>query len=131
MVLQLFAIAVFYLQLLVGFRSGNPMRILINNLDGLGSVAYTHCVQFGAKTLIRRVLNAPSTCQIPLILDKTLPCPKPLARLVVQSSTNTYLFTGLITENFNTAYLGVGRAGLVQQIMINAISDEAQLDVDV
>ncbi len=104
------------------------MQILFDNLDGLGFIDYTSCVQFGPKMLIIRTLNAPSACQLSMIACENLPVPRQSARLKIQSTTYVYLFTGFVISSLETVCLGAAAACFVREIIIYAVSDEVQLD---
>lgn len=104
------------------------MRVLINNFDGLGLIDYTAYVQFGDRALIRRKLNAPTICEIPVVLDGRLPMPGQSARLVIQAKSEAYLFTGYLKASPDTTCIGSTMGTTAQERLLVAASDEAQLD---
>ena len=104
------------------------MRVLIDNFDGFGPVDYTACVQFGKDAVIRRRLNAISTCGMILVPGYGLVSPTVNARLSVEGDSGSFLFTGYILEAPLGVILGEATRGGVKALLVEAVSDEALLD---
>ncbi len=104
------------------------MRVLIDNYDGLGPLDYTACVQFGKDAVIQRKLNATSSLRLILVLSIGLTAPGLNARLLVQTASGTFLFTGYVLESPVGIELGEATRGDVKALLVEAVSDEALLD---
>lgn len=104
------------------------MRLLIDNLDGLGAVDYTDQLSPEAPLEIVRRLNAPSTCSCQL-LSGPVAAPRRLGRVVVSRTRDgLVLFTGYLTVEPETMYAGESSSGSVYRLMLTAESDDWLLD---
>ncbi len=107
------------------------MQVLINNLDGKGSIDYTAYVQFGAQSTILRKLNEPSVCTLLLALEGTgLAQPAVHGRIEVASSTGAMLFTGYVASYPESSSAGSSERGAVAMTRIICLSDEFMLDLE-
>ena len=104
------------------------MRLLIDNLDGLGAVEYTDQVTAEGRMEIERKLNAPSTFRCELLSGPMKP-PRRLGRVVVTRVTDgTVLFTGYLTIEPEMVYAGEETTGSAYRIRVFAESDDWLLD---
>ena len=104
------------------------MRLLIDNLDGLGAVDYTDQLSPEAPFEIARKLNAPSTCSCQL-LSGPVAAPRRLGRVVVSRTRDgLVLFTGYVTTEPETVYAGESSSMSVYRVMVAAESDDWLLD---
>lgn len=105
------------------------MKLLLDNLAGLGAVDYTGCLDHAEALTITRTLNAPSTVKAMLCLEGSgLAQPVRRARVVVTNDAGTTLFTGYLTTEPVPVYAGVGTRGPVYRLALHAVSDEWLLD---
>ena len=107
------------------------MKILIDNLDGLGFLDYTPLVHFDTKSEIFRQLNKITSCTFKLFIEpiKTH-VPTRLNRVQIISGDSSILFTGYIKECLSSISVGAGLSGPVYQFSVNAVSDDAALDFE-
>ncbi len=105
------------------------MRVMIDALNGAGSVDYSEYVRFGKGARIVRELNKPSVCTLPLLaVSGGLQVPPVLARVEAWSCEGVLLFTGYVdsiaAERIN------GEADTQDSFLhlVSAVSDEIILD---
>ncbi|WP_263382788.1 hypothetical protein [Granulicella arctica] len=103
------------------------MILTIDNLDGLGAIDYSACLEVSTPLTIGRTLNAPSRCGGMLLLNG-LAMPVRRGRVMVIAENGTILFTGYIATEAVQEYAGAGFAGPIYRTAFNAISDEWLLD---
>ena len=107
------------------------MKILIDNQDGLGSLDYTASVQFGKDAVIKRELNQPSTCTLPVLLGQTpLRPPANGARIQVVNAAGAYLFTGYVAGTPAQATTGATISGGDFLAVVFAVGDELVLNTE-
>ena len=105
------------------------MILTIDNLDGLGAVDYSACVDGSAPLEVSRTLNAPSILKAMLCLAGcNLKTPVRRGRVVLGSDAGAILFTGYLTTEPVAVYAGVASAGPVFRLALHAASDEWLLD---
>jgi hypothetical protein len=110
--------------------------LLIDNLDGHGTIDYSAAISADTPLTIERTLNTPSRCTGSLVIASAvdpgsgpvLPVPIRRARVVVTSTSGITLFTGYIATEPESIYAGAGLAGPVYRVAFSAISDEWLLD---
>ncbi len=104
------------------------MRLLIDNLDGLGAVDYTDQVAAEGRMEIVRKLNQPSRFGCELLSGPKKP-PQRLARVVALRITDgTVLFTGYLTVEPERVYAGEETTGGAYRARVLAESDDWLLD---
>lgn len=103
------------------------MILTIDNLDGLGALDYTACLDAGSPLTIKRVLNTPSLCSGLLFLNG-LAKPARRGRVVLAADNGTLLFTGYIATEAVDEYAGAGLDGALYRTAFSAVSDEWLLD---
>jgi hypothetical protein len=101
--------------------------LTIDNLDGLGAVDYTACLDASSPLTIKRALNAPSICAGLLALHG-MAIPTRRGRVIIAADNGTLVFTGYIATEAVLEYAGAGLAGPVYRTAFNAVSDEWLLD---
>jgi hypothetical protein len=101
--------------------------LTIDNLDGLGALDYTACLDASSPLTIKRVLNTPSLCSGLLFLNG-LAKPARRARVVLAADNGTLLFTGYIATEAVDEYAGAGLDGPLYRTTFSAVSDEWLLD---
>jgi hypothetical protein len=107
------------------------MQVLIDNLDGKGSIDYTSRVQFGTESSIMRKLNEPSTCVLLLALEGSgLEQPAEHGRVEIASEKGTLLFTGYVATYPESSGAGASERGLVATTRLVCLSDELLLDLE-
>lgn len=105
------------------------MILTLDNLDGLGAVDYSGCLDASAPLKIVRTLNAPSRLSGLVSLGGTkLAMPVRRGRVVATADNGVVLFTGYIATTPEQVYAGVGLAGPVYRVAFSAVSDEWLLD---
>ncbi len=105
------------------------MIVTIDNLDGLGAIDYSACLDAGAPLKIVRTLNEPSRLSGLISLGgSSLATPARRGRIVSTADNGVVLFTGYIAITPEPVYAGMGLAGPVYRIALTAISDEWLLD---
>ena len=105
------------------------MQILIDNLDGFGSVDYMEQIHFDAKATITRRLNQPTICRFSIIIEpggKAIPVRE--AQVLVASFSNQILFSGYIASDPTITLVGQGDKGPLYTAAVFAVSDELLLD---
>ena len=100
------------------------MKITIQGQD------YTAALDAARPLAIERKLNEPSVCQLWLSLPTNGSLATPLRNqsLAVTGDDNTVYFTGYIAVTPLPEYAGLGIAGPIYRIAIQAVSDEMLLD---
>ena len=100
------------------------MKITIQGQD------YTAALDAARPLTIERRLNEPSVCQLWLSLptDGSLATPSHNQSLAVTGDDGTAYFTGYIAVTPLPEYAGIGIAGPIYRIAIQALSDELLLD---
>ncbi len=107
------------------------MKILIDNLDGLGFLDYTSFVRFDTESKIFRHLNKVTSCTFNLFIESFKICaPTRLSHIQIVSSDNTMLFTGYINEYLNSTNIGTGFGGSAYQLSVSAVSRDAAFDLE-
>ncbi len=105
------------------------MILTLDNLDGLGAVDYSGCLDASAPVKIVRTLNEPSRLTGVVSLGATgLAIPTRRARVVATADNGVVLFTGYVATTPEPIYAGVGIAGPVYRVAFSAVSDEWLLD---
>jgi hypothetical protein len=107
------------------------MNIWIDNQDGLGALDYTASVQFGKQAVIKRELNAPDTCTLPVLLGvKGLRAPVNGARVQVVTTAGAYLFTGYVAGAPPQVTMGATASGGDFLALVYAVGDELYLNTE-
>jgi hypothetical protein len=107
------------------------VQLTIDNLDGLGAVAYTAAIDASEPFAIERTLNAPSILKALLCLagqSPALAIPARRGRVVVTSAAGATLFTGYLATEPAPVYAGEASHGAVYRYALSAVSDEWLLD---
>jgi len=109
------------------------LKITIDNLDGLGAVAYSSAVSAVEPNIpaltVQRELNVPSRCAAEIVLGiDGLAMPSRHARVVVTTESGTEIFTGYIATEPVRIYSGETTTGAVYRARVTAVSDEWLLD---
>jgi hypothetical protein len=105
------------------------VKIMIDNLDGGGSVDYSAAICPDGPLKIERSLNRPSACNGMLdISDASLAVPVRRGRILVATENGLVLFTGYMATEPEAIFVGVGIVGPVRRYQFHAISDEWLLD---
>ena len=105
------------------------MRVMIDALNGAGSVDYSAYVQFGKTACIVRELNKPTICTLPLLaLNGALPIPPILARVEVWNEESALLFTGYVNTVAAARINGEAEMQDSYLNVVSATSDEILLD---
>jgi hypothetical protein len=101
------------------------MQITFDLQDGSGVREYSnYVVEDGFE--IKRMLNRPSQCKLKLLLGTQVPAPQVGAALAVARSNGEMLFTGA-AESVEHEYVGWGERGPQYELVVMALSQEAQL----
>lgn len=104
------------------------MQVLIDNLDGLGKIDYTSCVQFGTEAAIVRTLNKPTLCTIPVAVGIGLPMPALKGRVEIIDCFGSFLFTGYVNGRPEVC-IGSGQEQVPLVLaLVSAVSDDISLD---
>ena len=105
------------------------MKLLIDNLDGLGPRDYTASVDAGKDPTLMRKLNSPSELKFGLTAGVgSLMVPVIGGRITLTLSNGNDLFTGYIVQMPSYQYLGWADSGLVYRYEIDAHSDVMLMD---
>ena len=108
------------------------MQVLIDNLDGLGSLDNTAWVQFDKSATIVRQLNQPTICTFSFVVcPNGAAVPATQARVQILDATGTVLFTGYVAAQPVMNVDGAGEQEALFVATVVAISDELLLDADV
>ena len=100
------------------------MRILLNGAD------YTAALDAVRPLAIERKLNEPSTCRfwLTLAMGGVLAVPLRNQAVAVTGDDGTVYFTGYLAVSPLPEYVGLGMAGPVYRLELQAVSDEILLD---
>jgi hypothetical protein len=105
------------------------MRLLIDNLDGLGAEDYTAFVDSSKSPSLVRKLNSPTELKFGLLAGTgSLVVPVIGGRVTLTLSNGNDLFTGYIIQTPTYQYLGWADRGLVYRYEIDALSDVMLMD---
>jgi hypothetical protein len=105
------------------------MKLLIDNLDGLGPQDYTALVDSNKNPSLARKLNLPAELKFGLIAGiTTLAMPAIGGRLVLSLSSGANLFTGYIAQTPAQQYLGWADRGVLYRYEVQALSDVMLMD---
>jgi hypothetical protein len=103
------------------------MKLLIDNLDGLGARDYTAQMRVSNVPRVARKLNLPAELKVSLV-SGGLPTPVIRARVTLVLSNGKNLFTGYIVQAPPFQYEGLNDHGAVYGFEIDALSDVSLLD---
>jgi hypothetical protein len=105
------------------------MKLLIDNLDGLGPQDYTAFVDSGKNPSLVRKLSSPTELKFGLVAGTGgLVVPMIGGRVTLTLSSGNDLFTGYIVETPTYQYQGWADSGLIYRYEINALSDVMLMD---
>jgi|SRR5208282_2021088 len=105
------------------------MKLLIDNLDGLGPQDYTAFVDSSKSPTLARKLNSPAELKFGLVAGTgSLVVPVAGGRVTLTLSNGNDLFTGYIVEAPTYQYLGWADRGLIYRYEIDALSDVMLMD---
>jgi hypothetical protein len=99
------------------------VKVTIDNLDGNGTLDYTHALSGAEPLTIERKLNQPSRCTLRLA-PGGLATPASGARVVVNADNGTILFTGYAIAAPARVYAGMGTTGPAYVLELSCVSDE-------
>jgi hypothetical protein len=105
------------------------MKLLIDNLDGLGPQDYAAFVDSGKNPSLVRKLNSPAELKFGLVAGEGSLAPPVIgARVALTLSNGSDLFTGYVAQTPTYQYLGWAGRGLVYRYEIVALSDVMLMD---
>jgi hypothetical protein len=105
------------------------MKLLIDNLGGLGPQDYTAFVDRVKNPTLRRKLNSPAELKFGLVGGEgSLVVPVIGARVTLTLSNGNDLFTGYIVQTPTYQYLGWADRGLAYRYEVDALSDVMLMD---
>jgi hypothetical protein len=105
------------------------MKISIDNLQGEGPGDYTRVVDATIAPRVERKINQPSQFHCSLLaLSSDFVIPMAGARVTLEKSDGTFLFTGYLTQSPSFEYLGWGESGPAYRYALVAESDEILLN---
>ncbi len=105
------------------------MKLLIDNLDGLGAQDYTAFVDSSKSPSLARKLNGPAELKFGLVAgQESLAVPAIGGRVVLTLSNGNDLFAGYIVKTPTYQYLGWADGGLVYRYEVDALSDVMLMD---
>jgi hypothetical protein len=105
------------------------MKLLIDNLGGLGSQDYTAFVDSSKNPNLIRKLNHPAELKFGLIPGRgSLEVPVMGGRVVLSLSNGNDLFTGYVVHSPTYQYLGRGDSGALYRYDVDAVSDVMLMD---
>ena len=105
------------------------MRLLIDNLDGLGALDYTAFVDTSKNPSLVRKLNSPAELKIGLVGGLGgLAVPAIGGRVTLTLSNGGDLFTGYIVQTPTYQYQGRSDHGLTYRYEVDALSDAMLMD---
>jgi hypothetical protein len=105
------------------------MKLLIDNLDGLGAQDYTAFVDSSKHPSLVRKLNSPAELKFGLVAGtRSLVVPVIGGRVTLTLSNGNDLFTGYILQTPTYQYLGWADRGLSYRYEIDALSDVMLMD---
>jgi hypothetical protein len=105
------------------------MKLLIDNLDGLGPKDYTAFVDSKKSLSLVRKLNHPAEFKFGLMIKpgSTL-VPALLGRVVLSSNNGSNLFTGYIVQTPPSQYSGWADGGVIYRYEVDVLSDVMLMD---
>jgi hypothetical protein len=103
------------------------MKLLIDNLDGLGAQDYTALVDAGKGPSVVRKLNATAELKFGLVAGSSVPVLG--ARVILTLSNGNNLFTGYVAQTPTYQYSGWAERGAVYLYEVAALSDVMLLDL--
>ena len=103
------------------------MKVLIDNLDGLGPLDYTAFIDSSKSLRVSRKLNSPSGLKIGLVAG-AWSTPVVGGRILVTLSNGANLFTGYVLATPTLEYVGWADRGPTYRYEIDALSDVMLLD---
>ena len=105
------------------------MKLLIDNLDGLGPQDYTAFVDADKNPSLVRKLNSPAELKLGLVDGAgSLVVPVIGGRVTLTLNNGNDLFSGYIVQTPTYQYLGWADRGLVYSYEVNALSDVMLMD---
>ncbi|MGA9352104.1 MAG: hypothetical protein WBV46_00340 [Terriglobales bacterium] len=104
------------------------MKLLIDNLDGLGPRDYSACVDMSKGASVERRLNAPGQLSLNLLGIGGNAVPVSGARVMLVRNDNSDVFTGYLTIAPSYEYLGWADQGRQYGYELSALSDVMLLD---
>ena len=105
------------------------MKLLIDNLDGLGVQDYTEFVDSCKSPILARKLNLPAELKLGLLTGAgSLAVPALGGRVTLTLANGNYLFTGYIVQAPAYQYLGWADCCLVYRYEVVALSDVMLMD---
>jgi hypothetical protein len=105
------------------------MKLLIDNLDGLGAQDYTAFVDSSKNPSLMRKLNSPAELKFGLAAGtKSMVVPALGGRVTLTLSNGNDLFSGNIVQTPTYEYLGWADRGLVYRYEVDALSDVMLMD---
>jgi hypothetical protein len=105
------------------------MKLLIDNLDGLGPQDYTACVDMSKSPSLVRKLNKPAELKFGVIAGSgSLGVPAIGGRVTLTLSNGNDLFTGYIVQTPMYQYLGWADRGPTYRYEVDALSDVMLMD---
>jgi hypothetical protein len=105
------------------------MKLLIDNLDGLGPQDYSKVIDASTSPKLVRKLNMPAELKFGVVAGpNSLAVPAVGGRVLLTLSTGSDLFTGYIVNTPTYQYLGWGDRGIVYRYEIDALSDVMLMD---
>jgi hypothetical protein len=105
------------------------MKLLIDNLDGLGPRDYTSAIDASNPPHIQRMANQPDKLSVGLVVDSPdFIVPVANARVTYGKTNGHSSFTGYLTQVPAYEFLGWNEKGPVYRLILIACSDEVLLD---
>jgi hypothetical protein len=105
------------------------MKLLIDNLDGLGPQDYTGFVDSSKSPSVVRKLNSPTEFKFGLVgLGDSAVVPVVGGRVLLTLNSGGDLFTGYIVSAPNYLYIGWADRGMVYRYEVDALSDVMLMD---
>jgi hypothetical protein len=105
------------------------MKLLIDNLDGLGPQDYTASIDASHPPRVIRKLNQPFQLRVSLVADTAeFVVPAAKARITLGKTNGQDVFTGYLTQSPAFEHLGWGERGPIYRYDLVANSDESLLD---
>ncbi len=105
------------------------MKLLIDNLDGIGPQDYTAFVNAGKSPKLVRKLNSPAELMVGIVNGgRSITVPSGGGRVTLTFDNGTTLFAGYIVQTPTYQYLGWGDGGSLYLYEIEALSDVMLMD---
>jgi hypothetical protein len=105
------------------------MKLLIDNLDGLGPQDYTAFVDSSKSPTLLRKLNSPAELKFGLSAGTgSLTVPAIGGRITLTLNNGNDLFTGYIVSTPTYQYVGSADRGLIYRYVVDALSDVMLMD---